>query len=88
MLSMKVRFIKNIIKKIYILKVDLIFLEACKTTIDYFGNIDIIINNAGILNDFKWETEIAVNMVSFSVNNQFIMFFSICFWNTKLTSIK
>ena len=28
------------------------------------GNIDIVINNAGILDERRWEKEIAVNIVS------------------------
>uniref|UniRef100_A0A1Y1N8K6 15-hydroxyprostaglandin dehydrogenase n=1 Tax=Photinus pyralis TaxID=7054 RepID=A0A1Y1N8K6_PHOPY len=36
--------------------------EAFKSTIQVFENIDIVINNAGILNDANWEKEIQVNL--------------------------
>jgi 15-hydroxyprostaglandin dehydrogenase (NAD) len=36
--------------------------EAFKKTIEAFKNIDIVINNAGILNDAIWEKEIAINV--------------------------
>lgn len=38
--------------------------EAFKKTIDVFKNLDILINNAGVLNDAIWEKEIEVNFVS------------------------
>lgn len=38
--------------------------EAFQKTIDYFGSIDILINNAGIINGANWRTEILVNVVS------------------------
>lgn len=31
------------------------------------GNIDIVVNNAGILDERRWEKEIAVNIVSVSL---------------------
>ena len=36
--------------------------EAFKSTIQAFENIDIVINNAGTLNDAHWEKEIQVNL--------------------------
>ncbi|XP_063920664.1 15-hydroxyprostaglandin dehydrogenase [NAD(+)]-like [Zophobas morio] len=38
------------------------FEEAFKKTIEVFKNLDILINNAGILNDAVWEKEIAINV--------------------------
>ncbi|RZC34057.1 adh short domain containing protein, partial [Asbolus verrucosus] len=35
---------------------------AFKKTIEIFKNLDIVINNAGILNDAIWEKEIAINI--------------------------
>ncbi|RZC41702.1 15-hydroxyprostaglandin dehydrogenase [NAD(+)], partial [Asbolus verrucosus] len=36
--------------------------EAFKKTVEAFQNLDIVINNAGILNDAIWEKEIAINI--------------------------
>ncbi|XP_058792770.1 15-hydroxyprostaglandin dehydrogenase [NAD(+)]-like [Phymastichus coffea] len=38
------------------------FEEAFKTTIATFGHIDIVINNAGIMNDRFWELEVDINL--------------------------
>lgn len=38
--------------------------DAFLATADKFGSIDILINNAGILNDGEWEDEIDINIVS------------------------
>jgi NAD(P)-dependent dehydrogenase (short-subunit alcohol dehydrogenase family) len=37
--------------------------EAFKKTKDTFGTIDIVINNAGVIGEDKWEAEIEVNVV-------------------------
>ncbi|EFA00962.1 15-hydroxyprostaglandin dehydrogenase [NAD(+)] isoform X1 [Tribolium castaneum] len=38
------------------------FENAFKKTIEAFQNLDILINNAGILNDATWEKEVAINI--------------------------
>ncbi|XP_023014538.2 15-hydroxyprostaglandin dehydrogenase [NAD(+)] isoform X2 [Leptinotarsa decemlineata] len=38
------------------------FEEAFQKTVEVFNNVDILINNAGIMNDAIWEEEIAVNV--------------------------
>jgi NAD(P)-dependent dehydrogenase (short-subunit alcohol dehydrogenase family) len=38
--------------------------EAFKKTYETFKALDIVINNAGILDDGRWELEIAINVVS------------------------
>jgi NAD(P)-dependent dehydrogenase (short-subunit alcohol dehydrogenase family) len=38
--------------------------EAFKKTHTTFKALDIVINNAGILDDSRWELEIAINVVS------------------------
>ncbi|KAG5883305.1 hypothetical protein JTB14_008592 [Gonioctena quinquepunctata] len=38
------------------------FNDAFQKTVDKFKNVDILINNAGILNDAVWEKEIAINI--------------------------
>lgn len=41
----------------------ILILDAFKKTVDTFKNVDILINNAGILNDKIWERQIAINFV-------------------------
>ncbi|PSN57413.1 hypothetical protein C0J52_07328 [Blattella germanica] len=36
--------------------------EAFKQTVERFGGLDIVVNNAGLFNDKKWQYEIAVNL--------------------------
>jgi 15-hydroxyprostaglandin dehydrogenase (NAD) len=38
--------------------------EAFKKTHTEFKALDIVINNAGILDDRRWELEIEINLVS------------------------
>ena len=38
--------------------------DAFKKTYTTFKAVDIVINNAGILDDSRWELEIAINVVS------------------------
>ncbi|KAF2903435.1 hypothetical protein ILUMI_02741 [Ignelater luminosus] len=38
------------------------FEDAFKLTVEYFSNLDILINNAGILNDSIWEKQILINV--------------------------
>lgn len=40
-----------------------IFLEAFQTTISQLGGVDIVINNASVMNDRLWELEVDVNLV-------------------------
>uniref|UniRef100_A0A1Y1LQB1 Uncharacterized protein n=1 Tax=Photinus pyralis TaxID=7054 RepID=A0A1Y1LQB1_PHOPY len=40
------------------------FGEAFRKAVDIFKQLDIVVNNAGILNDLDWEKEIGVNLVS------------------------
>lgn len=38
--------------------------ESFQTTIAALGGLDIVVNNAGIMNDRLWELEVDVNLVS------------------------
>ncbi|KAF5288181.1 hypothetical protein FQA39_LY03949 [Lamprigera yunnana] len=37
--------------------------EAFKATVEEFKNIDIVVNNAGVMNDAIWERQISTNLV-------------------------
>ncbi|KAK4876629.1 hypothetical protein RN001_009135 [Aquatica leii] len=37
--------------------------EAFEKTVDRFKNIDIVVNNAGVMNDAIWERQISINLV-------------------------
>uniref|UniRef100_A0A1Y1LXV0 15-hydroxyprostaglandin dehydrogenase n=1 Tax=Photinus pyralis TaxID=7054 RepID=A0A1Y1LXV0_PHOPY len=39
------------------------FGEAFRKAVDIFKQLDIVVNNAGILNDLDWEKEIGVNLI-------------------------
>lgn len=39
------------------------FSEAFEMTIKVFNRLDIVINNAGVMNDRFWELEVDVNLV-------------------------
>lgn len=39
-------------------------IDAFKNTVERFGRLDIVINNAGINNEKDWEKTIEVNLVS------------------------
>jgi short-subunit dehydrogenase involved in D-alanine esterification of teichoic acids len=56
----KINQVGNILQHCHVMYVT----EAFKETQTKFKALDIVINNAGILADSKWELEIAVNMVS------------------------
>jgi 15-hydroxyprostaglandin dehydrogenase (NAD) len=38
--------------------------EAFKKTLTTFKALDIVINNAGVFDDRRWEREIEINLVS------------------------
>jgi len=44
------------------------FIEAFEEASTLLGNIDIVINNAGVLDERRWEKEISVNIVSIDNN--------------------
>lgn len=48
------------------------FVEVFEEASSLLGNIDIVINNAGVLDERRWEKEIAVNIVSIINNNLLI----------------
>lgn len=56
-------------------KNDFELLAAFKTAISVFGQVDIVVNNAGILDDKDYEKEVRVNVVSTTI--LFIIFFYI-----------
>jgi 15-hydroxyprostaglandin dehydrogenase (NAD) len=41
-----------------------LFSEAFEMTMKVFNRLDIVINNAGVMNDRFWELEVDVNLVS------------------------
>lgn len=40
------------------------FTESFEATLSAYGKIDIVVNNAGIMNDRFWELEVDINLVS------------------------
>jgi NAD(P)-dependent dehydrogenase (short-subunit alcohol dehydrogenase family) len=42
----------------------IIISEAFKETVKKFGDIDIVVNNAGLCNEKKWKYVVSVNLVS------------------------
>jgi hypothetical protein len=42
----------------------IIISEAFKETIKKFGDLDIVVNNAGLYNEKKWKYVVSVNLVS------------------------
>ena len=62
--TMKVIYhILNIIFYIYYWNIYIIILEAFQKAIDEMGGLDLVINNAGILDDGRWELSIDINVV-------------------------
>ncbi|GJQ83245.1 hypothetical protein Trydic_g8842 [Trypoxylus dichotomus] len=39
------------------------FENAFQKTVDYYNNIDILINNAGVMNEINWEPSVQVNLM-------------------------
>ena len=39
-------------------------LDLYKKAIEAYGNVDIVVNNAGILNEKNWRLMMAINVVS------------------------
>jgi NAD(P)-dependent dehydrogenase (short-subunit alcohol dehydrogenase family) len=37
--------------------------EAFQRTIETFGTVDIVVNNAGIVDESEWEKEVDINLV-------------------------
>jgi short-subunit dehydrogenase involved in D-alanine esterification of teichoic acids len=37
--------------------------EAFQMTIETFGTLDIVVNNAGIIDEIEWEKEVDINLV-------------------------
>lgn len=48
------------------------FVDVFEEAASLLGSIDIVINNAGVLDERRWEKEIAVNIVSIINNNLLI----------------
>ncbi|XP_021940057.1 15-hydroxyprostaglandin dehydrogenase [NAD(+)]-like, partial [Zootermopsis nevadensis] len=46
----------------FVLTLIIIISEAFKETINKFGNLDIVVNNAGLYNEKKWKYEVAVSL--------------------------
>lgn len=57
------------------------FEEAFQSSIDEFDGLDIVVNNAEIMNDKFWELEVDVNLVSNIQNNSNRNLFSIMDFN-------
>lgn len=55
----------EIYKRIFILSGLIFYSEAFQTTIAKLGGVDIVINNASIMNDRLWELEVDVNLVNY-----------------------
>lgn len=44
------------------------FEEAFHAAVEAFGTVDIVVNNAGVMNDRLWELEVDVNLVRIAAN--------------------
>lgn len=56
-----------------------LFSDAFEKTISKFKNLDIVINNAGIVNEVEWEKTIAVNLVIIFISAIIIKYFGFRF---------
>lgn len=49
--------------------------DAFQKTIENYGNIDILINSAGIMDEINWERSLQVNLVGISFKYSIIILF-------------
>ena len=50
----------------------LFFLEAFRATVKEHGRLDIVVNNAAIMDERDWEETLSVNLVSVSMRRVFL----------------
>jgi len=48
---------------VFICSLEIRVSEAFQRTIETFGTLDIVVNNAGIFDDFQWEKQVDINLV-------------------------
>ncbi|KAF2887764.1 hypothetical protein ILUMI_18409 [Ignelater luminosus] len=67
-------FVKTDVTKADQLEVSIciLFLAAFKETINKWKTVDVVINNAGIMNEGQWQLEISLNCVSYCLCSFFL----------------